>query len=215
MDVLIACEFSGTVRDEFIRMKHNAISVDLLESEKPGPHIIGDCFDAIKKFQPFLVIAHPPCTFLCNSGVRWLWNRDGSRNEERWEKMIAAAEFFKRFLQIPNIKIAIENPIMHRYAREIIQKGYDQIVHPYYFGDSVQKATCLWLSGLPPLEKTNVVDRGMIYVDPKGRKHGGVHTMLAKNSYLPLMLLPKNEERWKIRSRTFQGFAKAMAEQWG
>jgi hypothetical protein len=90
----------------------------------------------------------------------------------------------------------------------------DQIIQPYYFGDSVQKATCLWLKNLPKLQPTKIVDRGLIYVDPRGNKHGGVHTMLAKRAYSPLMSLAKSEEKWKIRSRTFQGVAEAMASQW-
>jgi hypothetical protein len=120
--------------------------------------------------------------------------------------------FFMRMINAPIEKIAVENPI------GVLSKMYrkpDQIIQPYWFGDSVQKATCLWLENLPLLEKTNVVDRGMIYVDPRGQKHGGAHTLRAKKAYSPLMLLPRSEKRWMIRSRTFKGIAQAMAEQWG
>ena len=91
----------------------------------------------------------------------------------------------------------------------------DQMIQPYWFGDSVQKKTCLWLKNIPKLITTKIVDKGLIYVDPRGNSHGRVHTMRAKKAYSPLMLLPKSEKRWMIRSRTFQGIANAMAEQWG
>lgn len=103
---------------------------------------------------------------------------------------------------------------MYGYAKRIIGQNYTQIIQPWQFGDSVQKSTCLWLKKLPKLSPTKIVDRGMIYVDPKGNKHGGDFTNRAKKSYSPLMLLPKSEERWKIRSRTFQGIADAMADQY-
>ena len=115
-------------------------------------------------------------------------------------------------MDAPINKICIENPVGVLSTK--IKKP-DQIIQPYYFGDSVQKATCLWLKNLPLLKPTNIVDRGLIYIDPRGNKHGGVHTMRAKVAYSPLMLLPRNEERWKIRSRTFLGIANAMADQWG
>ncbi|MFA5186653.1 MAG: hypothetical protein WC551_09275 [Patescibacteria group bacterium] len=121
-------------------------------------------------------------------------------------------EFFMQLANAPVPRIAIENPI------GVLSKMYrkpDQIIQPFWFGDSVQKATCLWLKNLPHLTATKIVDRGMIYVDPRGHSHGGAHTLRAKKSYSPLMLLPRSEERWKIRSRTFPGIADAMVEQWG
>ena len=204
MRVLVACEFSGIVRDAFLAKGHDAVSCDLLPTEQPGPHIEGDVLLHLNEGWD-LMIAHPPCTHLAVSGARWFAQKraDG--------RMQQGFDFFMDLVNAPVTKIAVENPI------GVISKMYrkpDQIVQPYWFGDSVQKATCLWLKGLPKLVPTNIVDRGMIYVDPRGHSHGGVHTMRAKRAYSPLMLLPKSEERWKIRSRTFLGVAAAMADQW-
>jgi hypothetical protein len=209
MKVLIACEFSGIVREAFRKRGHDAWSCDLLDTEIPGQHIKGNVLE-ISDNGWDLMIAHPPCTYLSNAGVRWF-----STDKTRFDKMEDAVCFFKKLLNASINKICIENPIMHGYAKEKIKIKYNQIIQPYYFGDSVQKATCLWLKNLPNLEPTNIVDRGMIYVDPRGNKHGGAFTNRAKKCYSPLMLLPKSEERWKIRSRTFQGIADAMASQWG
>jgi|SRR3990167_257569 len=204
MRVLVACEFSGIVRDAFLAKGHDAVSCDLLPTEQPGPHIEGDVLLHLNEGWD-LMIAHPPCTHLAVSGARWFAQKraDG--------RMQQGFDFFMDLVNAPVTKIAVENPI------GVISKMYrkpDQIIQPYWFGDSVQKATCLWLKGLPKLVPTNIVDRGMIYVDPRGHSHGGVHTMRAKRAYSPLMLLPKSEERWKIRSRTFLGVAAAMADQW-
>jgi len=204
MKVLVACEFSGRVRDAFLRRGHDAWSCDLLPTEVPGPHIQGDILNILNDGWD-LMIAHPPCTHLAVSGARWFAQKikDG--------RMQQGFDFFMELAEAPIEKIAMENPI------SVISRMYrrpDQIIQPFWFGDSVQKATCLWLKNLPLLSPTNIVDRGMIYVDPRGNKHGGAHTLRAKKSYSPLMLLPKSEERWKIRSRTFPGIAEAMAEQW-
>lgn len=152
------------------------------------------------------MIAHPPCTDLAASGARWFKEKKADGRQER------SAEFFMKIVNAPIAKKAIENPIgiMSRLYRKP-----DQIIQPFHYGHEVQKATCLWLHGLPKLEPTKIVDRGLIYVDPRGHKHGGCHVMRAKVAYSPLMLLPRNEERWKIRSCTFQGIAEAMATQWG
>lgn len=203
--VLIACEFSGIVRDAFAALGYDAWSCDLLPTERPGQHIQGDVRQVMNSGWD-LMIAHPPCTHLSASGARWFKAKaaDGRQDE--------AVDFFMSLVLANPHRIAVENPI------GIMSKRWckpDQIIQPFWFGDSAQKATCLWLKNLPKLEATNVVDRGQIYVDPRGNKHGGAHTLRAKNSYSPLMLLPRNEERWKIRSRTFQGIAAAMAEQWG
>lgn len=203
MKVLIACEFSGIVREAFKAKGHDAWSCDLLPTEIPGQHIQGDVLEILDDGWD-LMIAHPPCTHLACSGARWF--------KDKVNEQAAAVEFVIRLTIARIRKKAIENPI------GVLSTKYrkpDQIIQPFYFGDSVQKATCLWLEELPKLEPTNIVDRGLIYVDPRGNKHGGVHTMRAKVAYSPLMLLPRNEERWKIRSRTFQGIANAMAEQWG
>jgi len=195
MNVLVACEFSGIVRDAFTERGHAAMSVDLLPSEKPGAHYQGDIEQFFHSLLPNsfdLLIAHPPCTFLANSGVRWLY-RDGERDEDRWWEMEQSAKFFRRLLELPVARIAVENPIMHRYGKEIIGRGPDQIIQPWMFGHGETKATGLWLKNLPPLEPTNIVD---------GREPRVHHAS-------------PGPDRWKERSRTLPGIAAAMAEQWG
>ena len=195
MNILVACEFSGIVRDAFIRKGHRAISVDLLESESSlGEHHVGDVFRyiATSGVDFDLMIAHPPCTYLANSGVRWLY-KDGGKNEDRWKKMFSAAIFFKSLLEMNIERICIENPIQHKYATEVIGRRQDQVVQPWMFGHGETKATCFWLKGLPKLVPENIVE---------GREQR-VH-----------MLAP-SELRWKERSRTYQGIAEAMANQWG
>ena len=184
MKILIACEFSGVVRDAFIERGHDVISCDMLPSEKPGPHYQGDVFDIINDGWN-LMIAHPPCTFICNSGVRWLYEIPG-----RWEQLEEAKQFFNVFLNHNINKIAIENPIPHKYAE---LPKYNQIIQPWMFGEGETKATCLWLKNLPILKSTDVVD---------GRKPR-VHYE------------SPGIERHKNRSRTYTGIANAMAEQWG
>lgn len=186
MKVLVACEYSGAVRDAFTMAGHFAMSCDLLPTEVPGPHYQGDVFDIINEGWD-LIVAHPPCTRLCNSGVRWLNERN------LWQDMENAAHFFKRLLTANIPHIAVENPIMHKYAASIIGRKADQIVQPWMFGHGETKATGLWLKNLPKLKPTNVVD---------GRQQR-------------IWLLPPGPERWKERSRTFSGIAQAMADQWG
>lgn len=146
MRVLVGCEYSGIVRDAFIRAGHDAISCDLLSTESPGPHYQGDVFDIIDDGFD-LAILHPPCTRLCNSGVRWLAERD------LWDEMREGAEFFKRLLHSNIPMIAVENPVPHRYALEIIGKKYDQTIQPWQFGHTTSKRTCLWFRNLPPLSQ--------------------------------------------------------------
>lgn len=184
MKVLVACEFSGVVRDAFINNGHDAISCDILPSERSGPHIIGDVISLLDETWD-IMIAHPPCTYLCNSGVRWLHEIPG-----REELMEAASEFFYKFIKCDIDKVCIENPIPHKYG---CLPAYNQIIHPWMFGHGETKATCLWLKGLPLLEPANVV---------KGREPR-VHYE------------SPGPERQKNRSRTFTGIASAMAEQWG
>ena len=191
MKVLIACEFSGIVRDAFIARGHDAVSCDLLPTERPGPHIQGDVLEILDQGWD-MILAFPPCTYLCNSGVRWLYNPDGSRNEARWAKMIQGALFFKRILDADCEKIVAENPIMHKYAVEIIGCKQDQIIQPWQFGHGETKATCLRIKGLPLLEPTNIVD---------GRE-ARVHKM------------SPGKDRGRLRSITYQGIANAMAAQW-
>jgi hypothetical protein len=201
MRVLVACEFSGIVRDAFRARGHDAWSVDLLPSESnpfpppdKGPHFQADALHVAEDpayGEWDLLIAHPPCTYLANSGVRWLYDIDGSRNEERWDAMARGAWFLKSLLNNDCIpRIAVENPLPHRHAG---LPHYSQIVHPWQFGHPETKATCLWLRNLPLLQPTNVVD---------GREPR-VH------------YASPSPDRWKERSRTLSGIAAAMAEQWG
>jgi len=191
MRVLVACEFSGIVREAFARLGHDAWSCDLLPSEIPGNHIMGDVFHIIRPGKWDLLTAHPPCTYLCNSGVRHLY--DKVNGKARWRAMHKAAQFFVELLAAPIPLIAIENPIMHSHARTLIKQTYSQIIQPWQFGHGETKATCLWLKGLPELKPSKIVS---------GRV-ARVH------------LEPPSQERWKNRSRTYQGIANAMAKQWG
>ncbi len=193
--VLVACEYSGTVRDEFIKLGHDAISCDILPSDKPGPHYQGDIFhmlcDSRYSTGFDLIIAHPPCTYLCNSGVRWLYNKDGSKNSERWENLSKSTRFFNSLLASNSDHICIENPIPHKHAN---LPAYSQTIQPYEFGHTTSKRTCLWLKGLPELTPTDIV--------PKENRSFDIH------------LASPGPDRWKIRSKTFPGIAKAMAQQW-
>lgn len=196
MKVLIACEYSGTVRDAFLRLGHDAMSCDLLPTDAPGPHYQGDVFDILDQGWD-LMIAHPPCTYLSNSGVSWL-----HRKPERWAQLDDGAAFFKAFLDAPIPKKCIENPIMHKYAKERIGNvEQSQVVQPWMFGHMEQKATCLWLTGLPLLTPTNNVREAMMKLSDAERQR--------------LHYLPPSPDRWKLRSTTYQGIADAMAEQWG
>lgn len=186
MRILVACEFSGVVREAFSALGHESWSCDLLPTEIPGNHYQGDIRDIL--YSGFdLMVAHPPCTRLCNSGVCWLEKRN------LWEDMREGAEFFKMLLNAPIEKIAVENPIMHKYAREIIGVKYSQIIQPWQFGHGETKATCLWLKNLPLLQPSNIVS---------GREQR-------------LHKLPPSPDRWRERSKTFPGIAQAMAQQWG
>lgn len=196
MRVLVACEFSGAVRDAFLAAGHDAMSCDLLPTEKPGPHHQGDVRDILGGGWDML-IAHPPCTYLANSGVRWL-----GRDNTRWAKLEAGAAFFRLFLESPIPLVAIENPIMHKYARELIGGARPtQVVQPWMFGHTECKATCLWLKGLPALQPTNDVRQQMAGLPNKQRQR--------------IFHLPPSATRATERSRTFSGIAAAMANQWG
>jgi hypothetical protein len=187
MRVGILCEFSGRVRDAFIRHGHEAISCDILPTETPGPHLQGNC-RAFDWSGYDLLICHPPCTYLANSGVRWLKTQPG-----RWEAMEEAVELFRWMLALPCPRIAVENPIIHCHARERIGRPQDQIIHPWQFGHGESKATCLWLKDLPKLTPTAIVD------GREGR----------------VLALPPSPDRVKLRSLTYPGIAEAMAVQWG
>jgi hypothetical protein len=195
VNVLIKGEFSGVVREAFRKRGHNAWSNDLLPAEDGSKfHILGNYEEVAGEWD--LGIYHPPCTFLCNSGVKHLY-RDGKktngRDEQRWADMQKAAEFFKHWLNSPIPRKAVENPIMHGYAKEIIGVEQTQIIQPWMFGHGEIKATCLWLHSLPLLTPTKIVD---------GRVPRVHHAS-------------PGPDRWKERSRTLQGIADAMAEQWG
>ena len=195
MNVLVACEFSGIVRRAFEDKGHNAWSCDILPTQgNNNKHFHCD----IKKIlynDWDLMIAHPPCTFLCNSGVSWL-----HKDDSRWSKLKKAWKFFNILKDAPIDKICVENPIPHKYAKEHIGK-YDQLIQPYQFGHMERKATCLWLKNLPKLEPTNNV-----YEEMK---------KLPKNQQQRLHYLPPSKNRGMERSITFKGIADAMADQWG
>ncbi len=194
MKVLVACEFSGIVRSAFAAKGHDAWSCDLLPTEIPGHHYQCDIRNSIIWNQHWdLLIAHPPCTRLCNSGVVWLEKRN------LWNELKQAAEFFKFFLEAPVAKIAVENPIPHKYALELIGRKYTQIVQPWMFGHKERKATCLWLKNLTKLVETDNVKIEM--------------NILPKNQQQRLHYLPPSKDRWKARSRTYKGIAEAMADQ--
>lgn len=196
MKVLVACEYSGRVRDAFIKHGHDAMSCDILPTDVEGPHYQGDVRDIINDGWD-LMIAHPPCTYLTNSGVTWL-----HKDPSRWAKLDEGAAFFKMLLEAPVERIAIENPIMHKYAKERIGGvKQSQVIQPWMFGHMEQKATCLWLKNLPLLEPTNNVKEQMLALPDNERQR--------------LHYLPPSADRWKKRSETFQGIADAMAEQWG
>ena len=196
MKILVACEYSGRVRSAFRDMGHDAWSCDLLAAEDNSPHHIhGDVLGLLNHGWD-LMIAHPPCTYLTNSGVSWLHKRP-----ERWELLNDGAAFFKALLDAPIPKIAIENPIMHKYAKDLIGGvKQSQVIHPWMFGHAEQKATCLWLKGLPLLMPTNNVKAQMMQLPDNERQR--------------LHYLPPGPDRWKERSRTYIGIANAMAEQY-
>jgi site-specific DNA-cytosine methylase len=189
--VLIACEYSGTVRDAFIARGHDAISCDLLPTDAPGPHWCGDVREVLGMGWD-LMIAHPPCTHLAVSGARWF---DKKRDEQA-----AALDFVRLLMDAPIERIAIENPVS--IISSHIRKP-DQIIQPYEHGHEATKTTCLWLKGLPHLKPSNIVGKGARHVTKSGRS-------------LPEWYnLPPSADRWKIRSATFPGIAAAMADQWG
>ena len=188
--VLIACEFSGIVRDAFIARGHEAVSCDILPTEAAGPHRQGNVLEILDDGWE-LMVAHPPCTHLAVSGAMHFAKKRESGVQQD------ALEFVSRLLEAPIPKIALENPVS--IISSHIRKP-DQIIHPWMFGHTEQKTTCLWLKGLPPLAQTNNVKDIML--------------ALPKNKRERLHYLGPSPDRWKNRSRTYQGIANAMAEQW-
>ena len=181
--VLVACEYSGTVRDAFIAMGHDAMSCDLLPTDAEGPHYQGNVFDVINDGWD-IMIAHPPCTHLAVSGARHFAAKKASGVQDE------ALAFVQALMDAPINQIAIENPISIISSK--IRKP-DQIIQPWQFGHGETKSTCLWLKNLPNLMPTNIV---------AGRSDR-IHKM------------PPSPLRWKLRSTTYKGIAKAMAQQWG
>jgi len=211
MRVLVACEFSGVVRDAFAARGHDTWSCDLLPTEKSGQHYQQDIMEVIG-YDWDLMIAHPPCTYLANSGVFWFYHPDDKhlpvnerrahpRYPDRRQDQQQAIEFFIGLHDAPIEKIAIENPVG---VLSTIFRKPDQIVHPYMFGHEMSKATCLWLKNLPKIVPTSIVGKGDFLVSKSGKRGAKWNWGLSPS-----------EDRWKIRSRTFQGIADAMAGQWG
>jgi hypothetical protein len=194
---LVACEFSGTVRDAFLARGYDAWSCDLLPDERgSNRHIRGDVRDVLGYGWDLLIVAHPPCTRLCNSGVRWLTTPPPGRTlADMWAELDAGAALFSTLWNAPIERVAIENPIMHRHAKARIV-GYvepAQWVQPFEHGHGETKRIGLWLRNLPPLTPTNIV---------AGRE-ARVHRM------------SPSADRWRERSRFYAGVAAAMADQWG
>jgi hypothetical protein len=204
MRVLIGCEFSGVVRDEFAKKGHDAWSCDILPTESEGNHYQMDIFDLLEETSGDwdLAIFHPTCKFLANSGSKWLYNsgkKENGRDEQRWENMYAGADFFARLKNADIPKLCLENPIPHCYASNLMGK-YSQTIQPWQFGHPETKRTCLWLKNLPLLKETENVKSVMKDMPKKDTDR--IHYMGGK-------------DRGKNRSVTFKGIAKAMANQWG
>lgn len=195
MRVLIACEFSGVVREAFRALGHDAYSCDLLPSERPGKHIQAD-FRSVAQDTWDFVGYHYECRVMANSGVRWLDTIPGRRDE-----LSEAAAIFNLTLRDTRPGYA-ENSIMHCHARALIDRKQDQVIQPWHFGEPKFKATCLWLRGIPVLKNTNRLIPPLKGT-PEHKQWSAVHRA------------SPGPDRWKERSRTLPGIAKAMAWQWG
>lgn len=191
MRVLIACEYSGIVRETFKDKGHDVWSCDILPTEIEGQHYQGDIFDILNQNWD-LMIAHPPCTHLAVSGAAWFKEKIADGRQQR------ALDFVQKLMDAPIPRICIENPVSVISSK--IRKP-DQIIQPWMFGHPESKATCLWLKNLPKLQETKNVRKEML--------------QLPKNKQQRLHYLPPSKDRWKLRSKTFQGIADAMADQWG
>lgn len=204
--VLVACEFSGVVRRAFLERGHDAWSCDLLPAEDgSNRHITGDARDHLADGWDLIVVAHPPCTRLCNSGVRWLHQPPPGRTRaELWAELDDACDLFGAFWNAPVPRVVVENPVMHRHARERIPNYARpaQTVQPWWFGEPAFKATSFYLRGLPPLTATRRLNPPAPGT-PEHRAWSWIHRA------------PPSADRWRIRSRTFPGVAAAMADQWG
>jgi len=192
MRVLVACEYSGRVRDAFSKLGHDAWSCDLLDTETPGNHYTGSILDILDQ-EWDLMVAHPPCTYLSNAGARYLYPQ-GKLNQERLEKGLKAKEFFMALYNANIPRIAIENPTPSKVYG---LPQYSQSIQPYEYGHPFQKRTCLWLKGLPMLISTQIVEERQSTKIPGNWFNKG------------------GKDRQRERARTFQGIADAMADQWG
>ena len=192
MKVLVACEYSGIVRDAFAAKGHNAWSCDILPTESPGNHYQGDVLEHLDKGWD-LMIAHPPCTYLSNAGARYLYPK-GKLNEDRYKLGLKAKEFFMALYNAPINKICVENPIS---SRIFALPKYTQTIQPYEYGHPFSKNTRLWLKNLPELKPTNIIYKRQSTKIPGNWFNKG------------------GKDRQKNRSKFFDGFAQAMADQWG
>lgn len=206
MKILIACEESQTITNLYREKGYEAYSCDILDCSGGNPqwHLKGDALTYAYSGDFNMMIAHPPCTYLAVSGARWMYNKDGSVNQERLSNQNKALDFVKKLMNAPIDRIAVENPVSVISSK--IRKP-DQIVHPYWFGDKASKSTCLWLKNLPLLTATNMVDKGEKVYYKSGKSHPKWYADALAKSKTP-------EERRKLRSKTFKGMAKAITEQW-
>ena len=191
MKVLVACEYSGTVRDAFIMRGHDAVSCDILPTDSPGPHYLGDVRDILNDGWD-LMIAHPPCTHLAVSGAAWFAEKRADGRQQ------AGIDFFMEMINANIPKICVENPVC---IMSSVYRKPDQIIQPYMFGHPESKKTCLWLKNLSKLTPTKDVKSD--------------YDLLPKNQRERIHYLPPSEDRWKLRSLTYPGIAEAMAVQWG
>ena len=192
MKVLIACEYSGIVRDAFAAKGHDAWSCDILPTESPGNHFQGDVLKHLDKGWD-MMIAHPPCTYLSNAGARFLYPK-GKLNEDRYKLGLKAKEFFMALYNAPINKICVENPIS---SKIFALPKYSQIIQPYEYGHPIQKRTCLWLKNLSELKPTDIIFKRQSTKIPGNWFNKG------------------GKDRQKNRSKFFQGIANAMVDQWG
>ena len=211
MKVLIACEESQAITKEYRKLGIEAYSCDIKDCSGGHPewHIKGDAIKEAYSGKYDLMIAHPPCTYLAVSGAGWLYNKDGSINNDRFNLQIEALNFVRLLMNAPIDRIAIENPISIISSK--IRKP-DQIIQPYFFGDEARKSTCLWLKNLPKLKPTKIVGQGEDYewIDSKTGKKKKQPLWY----YRALLEAKTPEERRSLRSKTFPGIAEAIADQW-
>ena len=208
LSILIGCETSGVMRRAFTDLGHDAWSCDLLPAEDgSNRHIRGDVRDHLADGWDMLIVAHPPCTRLCNSGVRWLHQPPPGRTlADMWAELDEGAALFSACWEAPVPRVAVENPVMHRHARERLPTDLPrpQIVQPWWFGEPAFKATGFYLRGLPELVPTDRLTPPRAKDDPaRHRAWSAIHRA------------SPGPDRWKFRSRTFEGIARACAKQWG